>query len=82
MEYICKNNGSYKIYNSKRLQDAIASGKIISDEMDLTTLKTGKKIYKIWFYKKGSICPAFYRVYGSNVFYKKCSQAIWSDWYN
>ena len=47
MEYICKNNGSYKIYNSKRLQDAIASGKIISDEMDLTTLKTGKKIYKI-----------------------------------
>lgn len=82
MEYKVKNNGVTKVYNSDRLQAAIFDKKVVGDLCNCSTLKTSKKIYRYWVIKNGVFYPSFYRVHGSNVFYKKAIQAIWSDWYN
>lgn len=82
MEYIVKNNGSCRIYNSDRLQKAIMDKKVVLDPWKFSTLKTSKTIHRYWVIKNGVFYPSFYRVYGSNVFYKKAIQAIWSDWNN
>jgi hypothetical protein len=71
----CKNNWSYMIYNSIRLEKAILNGSVFMEKSDLST-RDQKSIYRYCIYKNDHVYPSFYRVDGSQIFYKKLIQAI------
>lgn len=76
MEYKVKNNGSYKIYNTDRLCKAIKNWLVFMDKSFLSTRKDHKQIFRFCIYKNWEIITSFYKVFGSNIFYKKLIQAI------
>ena len=76
MEYKVKNNGSFRIYNTDRLCNAIKNGSVFIDSCFLTTKKDRKQIFRYCIYKNWEIIPSFYKVFGSDIFYKKLTQAL------